>query len=55
MLDWLVTAFVLLVGMVVMVTGWIEYLFIAFLVYLFLSLVAMVALAVINSFKIKRL
>lgn len=51
MLDWLVSAFVLVVGMVFMITGWIVYLYIAFLVYLFLCIMAIIATSVINTYK----
>ena len=51
MLDWLVSAFVLVVGMEFMITGWIVYLYIAFLVYLFLCIMAKIATSEINTYK----
>ncbi|CAM6775963.1 hypothetical protein ENINMA044M2_07955 [Enterobacter intestinihominis] len=39
MLDWLITAAVLLVGFLVMVTGFIEYLFLLWLLYLLIMVV----------------
>ncbi len=48
MLDWIITAIVLLIGVTVLVTGLIEYVFIGFMVYLALCVIAEVILA-INS------
>lgn len=50
-MEWIKTALVLLAGMGIMVTGLIEYLFIAFLVYLGVCLLVMITTAFINALK----
>ncbi|ENV5883855.1 hypothetical protein ACFIPR_003223 [Enterobacter kobei] len=45
MMDWIITAVVLVIGVTVLVTGLIEYLLIGFMVYLALCVIAEIILA----------
>lgn len=46
MMDWLFTAFVLLVGVAVLATGFIKVLFLMFLIYLVLVLISLTKTAI---------
>ncbi|MDH0966949.1 hypothetical protein N5C89_29360 [Klebsiella michiganensis] len=51
MFDWIATALVLSVGFLVIVTGLIEYVFIGFMIYLFISVIANIILYYSESTK----
>lgn len=49
MMDWLFTAFVLLVGVAVLATGFIKVLFLMFLIYLVLVLISLTKSAIYSK------